>query len=190
MKQIFPRYDKKLTQSLLTDLRAGSIEARDKIAELNARLVLKIAHRFIPSYLDSCEDLEDVALRSLIERLESIRKGKTVLRDDNIGAYLNKTTVFRLQDFLRKKQRDYKNSKNLVRLLKISQQAIVHNQAIYNLIKEEILTSDVFTDQDKTYISLKIDGYSDVEVAKHLSTSKSNITWIKNRIRPKLKDFL
>lgn len=190
MNQKFPKYTTAATDKLLKDLQDGKIEARDKLIERNARLVLKIAHKFIWYYKDLEEEIEEVAMRNLTERLESIRAGKTKLRDSNLGAYLNKTTVFRIQDFINKERKTLKRKIFIIDHLKKTLLPITYNDALCNLFVDEIMESDKFTEREKTYIQMKLSGELDIEIAKKLGVSKSTITWVKRSIEPKLKEFL
>lgn len=190
MNQTFPKYTTAATERLLEDLKKGSYQARDQLARRNARLVLKIAHKFIPSYFELQDELEDVAMRNLIERLESIRSGNTILRDSNLGAFLNKTTVFRLKDFIEKERKDLKRKILIIDHFKKIGSTAVMNEAVFNLLKEEILNSEKFTDREKKFIEMKLNGFLDVEIAEELQLSKSSMTWLKKNLEPKIKEFL
>jgi ATP/maltotriose-dependent transcriptional regulator MalT len=190
VKQKFPKYNLEVSVTLLNELKKGSIKARDQLAEGNARLVLKIAHKFIRHYKELSDEIEDVAMRNLFERLESIRIGKTVLVDSNLGAYLNKTTVFRIQDFINKEQKVLKKKVLIIDHLRETAPLVAFNPAVYNIMLDEILHSDVFSERELLYIRMKLDGRSDSDIAEELSLSKSSITWLKKKLEPKLKDFI
>lgn len=190
MKQKFPEHVSQDNKSLLDRLSSGDISARDDLAISNVRLVLKIAHKFIPNFKEFADEIEDEAIQNLILKLERIRTGQTKMHDSNIGAVLNKTTVYRIQDLLKKKRHDEQNQIKIRTYLKRSLPPFVHNDALVNLVKEEILTSAIFTEREHSYIKMKFDGYIDVEIADTLGISKSSVTWIKKSVEQKLKDFI
>lgn len=190
MKQKLPQPDRTSSSELIDQTVQGDFDARNKLISQNVRLVLKIAHKFIPKHRGLADEIEEVAIRSLIERLEKIRTGEIQLRDHNIGALINRTTVFRIQDFLKQALKDVANHASLQEAWKESSTPVVHNNALYNILREEILASPVFCEQERIYLQLKFDGYTDVEAADIMKRSKSNISRIKKNIAPKIKEFL
>ena len=170
------------TNLLVTKLKQGDKTARDILIRSHIPLAKSLASKFVNKAPHLLSELFITAQETLVEKVERIRLGKSLTVDNNIGAFLNSSIVFALKHLIYK----HKQKRKIANI----EPKITHNLALDNLLKEEILLSDEFSDIEKRIISLRIKGYTDMEIGNSLNLSQQRICVIKNKLRERLDNYL
>lgn len=183
------RVDPSDIEQLVDNIQKGNEDSRQQLINGYIRLVYAITSKFGRYYPQYQEELKAVAESNLVDKLEKIKKGKIRLVNYNIGAYINSSTVHALRNFITKQAKLALLEHDLWEELKDSLD-LTFSPAVYNLYLNDILTSSTFTEIEKQIVKLKIEGYTDSEIATTCSVSQPHITTIKNGLKEKIRKFL
>ena len=91
-------------KDLLKELRAGDLEARDKIIISHRPLALFLANKYAARNPNDRDDLISIAYMAVVHNVDRIMHGKALKGADNIGGFLNSHIVFAIRDFYKNRE--------------------------------------------------------------------------------------
>jgi len=80
-----------------------------------------------------------------------------------------------------KKERDIREA---------SLNGIVHNGGIEKVLLEDIFSSDVFTEREKAFLKMKLEGTPDADLKEHFEITDNRLKAIGFNLQRKLREFL
>ncbi len=169
-------------KELLKQLQQGSIEARDELISLHLPLAIFLGKKYYNKIKN--DELISVAQEELVFKLEQVRVGEKILREDsNIGAWLNSQITYKLKRFIRdeiKNQKKFNAIKpEIIRRYKIKSEKNL-NAAIESLLFWDILNSNKLNSRDLSIIKLRKEGFNDYEISEILKIKRQRVTIIKS----------
>jgi hypothetical protein len=174
--------DKEKVASCVQLLRDGDLTQVNYLTDAHMGLAACIAGKFAKRNPDIEDEIYSSVQEILFSKLLDIGK-RPVLRDNDISPYLNKHISFSLRKLIEK-----------IRLAQSREitiaEPVCFNNAVYNLVLEEIRTSDVFTAKEKEYIGLLFDGNTSKELVDKLGVSRQRLSIVRRSLAEKLKEFI
>jgi len=173
----------------------GDPLAKNKLINELIGLSYFLANKFIRRFPQYAEELRAIAVEHLVVTLNKIENGQALTKDNNVGAYINASTVYALLHWLRKQKKqtdrmvpvilDERSNENI-----FLDTLYTYNTALYNLLLDDIMNTDVFSEKEKLYIQLRLDGLEDYEISKVLKVKVERIAAFKHSLKKRLYDFL
>lgn len=168
-------------------LKLGSVVARDRLIESHVPLILGIAKSYVKRHPDLGEEIISAALENLTKKVERIRTGDSLTENNNIGAFLNKSTTLAIKHYLRKVQQLKQRTDLMITNLP---QRRTYNDAVEHLLLDEIFSSTEFNDVEKKIIHMRLGGYTDEEIASEVGITQQRVCAIRHKMRPRLDLFI
>jgi RNA polymerase sigma factor (sigma-70 family) len=171
-------------------LKSGSYEARDALIESHVPLVLAIAKNYLNRFPNLREEIISVAKENLSRKIEKIRLGESLTSNNNIGAFINKSTSLAIRHFLREQMLRSQRKNILNEYFQRKAPSLVFNEALTRLVIDEIMGSQLFSDLEKRLIELRIQGYTDEEIAEQMHMSQQRVCRVRNQLKNRLESFV
>lgn len=174
--------DKKRIESAVSALRDGDMSQVEYLTAAHMGLAACIAGKFVKRNLDIEDEIYSSVQDILYSKIVDIGK-RDVLKDNNISPYLNSHIAFSLRKLVEKIRLTQSREEG-------STESYCFNDAVYNLVLDEIRTSPVFTPKEKEYIELLLEGNNSKELTTKLGVSRQRLSIVKRSLAAKLKEFI
>lgn len=131
----------------------------DKLKANFSKLALYLATKTYNRYphMDEAE-LKSVALEIVVKRVEQIKNGTALTRDNNISPYMNSSIKHKLLQYCTRETVKRQAEEEVAKYIWPGEQ--ISNEAEYNLMLEDLLTSDSFTLKEREILKLRIEGHT------------------------------
>ena len=126
------------------------------------------------------EDLKSRLTEVLVRRLSS---DNPVL---DLQHYFKRTFSAQVQEHFR----HINDLATHTRALSQQPQQVTHNNAVYNLLFDEITSSPLLTSEERDLITLRIAGFPDKEICSIFDVSRNRFKAVMFKLREKLKEHL
>jgi DNA-directed RNA polymerase specialized sigma subunit len=163
-------------------LKEGDLDARDRLIEAFVPLVKSIAYRYAKKYPYLRDELVTCALENLTYKVNRIWEGKALPYNNNVAPYLNSTTCYAMRNCIAR----YLRHRDKV----IPAQQGYVNDTPFLVLVDEVLSSEEFNDQEKRIIQMRLEGYTDDEIAADFRVSRQWVSLLRSGLRERLEQFV